>query len=130
MHYACIIKNYVLLLHHQTRTIKYFSIMAYISTEQVKEIRQNLKKEFPNLKFSVKRLYYSKVQVSILSGNIDFGTTYKNCTHETDGVFGKINQIVNKGNFNNSDSMTDYFHVGFYTEISIGRWDYSYVLKK
>lgn len=130
MYFACIIKIYILLLHHQTRTIKHFSIMAYISTEQVKEIRQNLKKEFPNLKFSVKRLYYSKVHVSILSGNIDFGTTYKNCTHVTDGIFNKINQIVNKGNFDNSDSMTDYFHVGFYTEISIGRWDYSYVFKK
>ena len=103
--------------------------MAYISTEQVKEIRQNLKNEFPGLKFSVKREHYSKVYVSIISGNIDFGTNYKKCTHETEGVLGKINSIVNKGNFDESDSMTDYFHVGFYTEISVGRWDYSYIFK-
>jgi hypothetical protein len=43
----------------------------------------------------------------------------------------KIRDIVNlvgekEANFDDSDSMTDYFHVGFYTTISIGK-DYPYV---
>lgn len=103
--------------------------MAYISTEQVKVIRENLKKEFPQFKFSVKREHYSKVCVSILSGNVDFGTTYKKFKFEKDGVLGKINSIVNTGNFDESDSMTDYFHVGFYTDMSIGQYDKPYIIK-
>jgi hypothetical protein len=46
--------------------------MAYITTEQVKEIRTQLKQAFPRLKFSVKKINYSKVSVTIKSGDIDF----------------------------------------------------------
>jgi hypothetical protein len=41
-----------------------------------------------------------------------------------------IDEIVtamNIGNHDRSDSQTDYFDVGFYTDISIGRWDTPYV---
>jgi hypothetical protein len=34
---------------------------------------------------------------------------------------------MNIGNHDRSDSQTDYFDVGFYTDISIGRWDTPYV---
>ena len=48
--------------------------MAYISTEEVKAIRQELKKEFPNIKFSVtKESGGLSVNVSIMkSEEIDF----------------------------------------------------------
>jgi len=42
-----------------------------------------------------------------------------------------IDEIVaamNIGNHDNSDSQTDYFDVGFYTDINIGRWDTPYAL--
>ena len=39
----------------------------------------------------------------------------------------KANQILQEGNFDNSDSMTDYFHVGFYSEINIGNWEKDFI---
>tara|TARA_R100000664_G_C2628278_1_gene59078 strand:+ start:56 stop:478 length:423 start_codon:yes stop_codon:yes gene_type:complete len=46
--------------------------MAYITTDEVKEIRKELKETFPNLKFSVRKDHHSTVNVSIVKGNIDF----------------------------------------------------------
>ena len=44
-----------------------------------------------------------------------------------------LNEIIpamNAGNHDRSDSQTDYFDVGFYTDINIGRWDTPYALVK
>jgi len=47
--------------------------MAYISTEEVKAVRVALKESFKNkIKFSVRREHYSSLNVSILSGEINF----------------------------------------------------------
>lgn len=35
--------------------------------------------------------------------------------------------IMNEGNHNRSDLMTDYHDVGWYTDINVGRWDKDYV---
>ena len=34
---------------------------------------------------------------------------------------------MNKGNHDNSDIMTDYFDVGWYIDVNIGKWDKPYV---
>ena len=34
---------------------------------------------------------------------------------------------MNKGNHDNSDAMTDYFDVGWYVDVNIGRWNQPYV---
>lgn len=36
--------------------------------------------------------------------------------------------LMNKGNHDNSDIQTDYFDVGWYIDINIGKWDRPYVL--
>ena len=47
--------------------------MAYISTEEVKAVRVALKESFKNkIKFSVRREHYSSLNVSIISGEINF----------------------------------------------------------
>jgi len=47
--------------------------MAYISTDEVKAVRVALKERFKNkLKFSVTRSNYSSINVSIISGEINF----------------------------------------------------------
>lgn len=50
---------------------------------------------------------------------------------------GKVKQFLNElkaagmtGNHNNSDSMTDYFDVGWYLDINVGKWDKPYQLIK
>jgi len=35
--------------------------------------------------------------------------------------------LMNLGNHDNSDSMTDYFDVGWYVDVNIGRWDRPYI---
>lgn len=37
---------------------------------------------------------------------------------------------MNKGNHDNSDIMTDYFDVGWYIDVNIGRWNKPYVLEQ
>lgn len=38
--------------------------------------------------------------------------------------------VMDEGNFDQSDSQTDYFNVGWYIHIAIGQWDKPYLLKK
>ncbi len=38
--------------------------------------------------------------------------------------------LMNYGNHDNSDIMTDYFDVGWYVDVNIGKWDQPYILEK
>jgi len=39
-------------------------------------------------------------------------------------------EVLNTGNYDKSDAMTDYFNVGFYVDVNIGTWDKPYILNK
>ena len=157
--------------------------MAYIKAEQVKEFRKEIKKAFPECKFSIRTRNHSTVDVTLLESpysyeelfNVEFrvddlrkqnsyfeGVTYEEAEEKAiemvakekraveDGefnlsinhfylenyegkakdIFEKIHQIVNRGNHDNSDAMTDYFDVGWYTDFSIGNWDRGYRVAK
>ena len=113
--------------------------MAYISTEEMKEKRQAIKKAFPakdGWKFSITRQHYSTIRVSIMQypDNYDFGTEHLSVNHyyinDSDKygeaekeVLRKINDILHIGHFDESDAMTDYFHCAWYISIEIGKWD-------
>lgn len=43
-------------------------------------------------------------------------------------LFKKIVAALNTDNFDKSDIMTDYFHVGHYVDIQIGRWNKPFVV--
>lgn len=117
--------------------------MAYINKEQVKQIREALKKEFPEIKFSVRKENYSSVYVSILKSPYDFSDLphYRpdyytsvnhfrvpDCKHRR--ILEKVLEIVRTGSdriwFDKSDSMTDYFHVAFYIHLYVGHWENGY----
>lgn len=56
---------------------------------------------------------------------------YKN--HFTNNCLGFLQEcmeILNEGNHDNSDIMTDYFDVGWYVDINIGKWNKPYQLIK
>lgn len=116
--------------------------MAYITSERVAEIRKELKNKFPSWKLSVTRQHYSVVKVVILKSDIDLthllhghkylrtdvfnvGDTFG--TPEATAALQGIHTITNKDNYNNSDSQSDYFDVGFYVTISIGDFEKPYV---
>lgn len=43
--------------------------------------------------------------------------------------FGELFPVMNKGNHDNSDIQTDYFDVGWYVDVNVGKWDKPYVVK-
>lgn len=45
--------------------------MPYITTEEVKEIRNAIKKAYPEYKFSITKRHHSSVDVNIMSGPLD-----------------------------------------------------------
>lgn len=111
--------------------------MAYLSAERVKEIRTQLKKEFPSFKFSITRDNWSGIKISILESNVDFNlgeSTYKQVneyyiersyTGQAREVLLRIREIANAG--------VSYHETGdygnqpsFYLSINIGQWDKPY----
>lgn len=117
--------------------------MAYITAERTREIKKELKQAFPKIKFSVVNRHSMEVDVAIMESDIDFSDILEDRTHTTVNhywidknypthaeLLKKIYAIVNKGNHDNSDIMTDYFDVGFYVTLEIGKWDKPYVCRK
>lgn len=104
--------------------------MAYIDKEKSKEIRKQLKAAFPEIKFSVTIDNYTSLYCCIMEAPIRFTEEdYSQLNHyyldryEYSNVLQRISDICNEGNHNNSDSMTDYFDVGWYFSLNVGKWD-------
>jgi len=128
--------------------------MAYISAEDVKAIRNELKQEFPKFKFAVRKGSGSlSVDVVVQKATYAFqdqfeksfqGKRYAQVNQywikdhfsdvEEREFMLKVNEIMHnapgraggKVYFDESDAMTDYFHTAFYTHLSIGQWDKEY----
>lgn len=112
--------------------------MPYITTERVSEIRNNLKKEFPNFKFSIRKENHSSVNVDILEAPFnmlrDETKTYETVNHfyindtfkdfpEAKEVLIRINEIMNATNGVFVED-GDYGTVpNYYTNLSIGSYD-------
>lgn len=112
--------------------------MPFISKEEVKEIRNELKKELPNIKFSVRKLHDMEVNITLVKGDIDFGTNREQVNqyhleNHWDGeryeVLKKVNDIASK----NKHEVVwdgDYGSVpNYYVHIQIGRFDKPYEVK-
>ncbi|MEY2703525.1 MAG: Sinorhizobium phage phiM7 [Bacteroidota bacterium] len=119
--------------------------MAYMSTEHAAKIRKNLKEAFPGFKFSITKHHHSSICVSILESPLDFSKDFeKNESgyiqlnqyyldrYSHSDILKQMYNIINKGNFNDSDIQTDYFHVGFFVHFNIGQWNrpYKQIIKK
>ena len=113
--------------------------MPYITTDRVKEIRNELKKNFPTFKLSVTRRHHSVVVVSILEAPFDLmpnkegkkhtpinyfyiKENYKDTPKIAETLQG-IYDIMDEGNRTVSHD-GDYGDVPkFYTDLEIGQWD-------
>jgi len=122
--------------------------MAYISATDVTAIRNELKAQFPQFKFGVRKGSGSlSVEVTIKSGPADFSDIFAhgaghaqiNEYHlgnygEHEPMLSKTSEIMHnapgraggKVFFDESDSMSDYFHTAFYTHLQIGSWNEPY----
>lgn len=116
--------------------------MAYVNTETKTKIHAALKPIFK--KYGIKATlarnsYQSTLVVNIVSGDIDFKTTYQqvNVYHVASHYEGKAKQFLNdvlqtiklSGEwYDESDSQRDYFNTAFYIDINIGKYDKPYIL--
>ena len=113
--------------------------MAYMSQENKKTLAPAIKsvlKEY-NMKGSIGVDNHSTLVVNLKEGHIDFGSkndsvnTYwidKHYTGIAQQFLNELKDAMMTGNYNNSDIMTDYFDVGWYIEINVGKWNKEYVL--
>ncbi len=112
--------------------------MAYVTKEKLTEVRTKLKKQFPNIKFSVTQQNHMVLVICVMKSNIDFSdlknnkeiniyslNQYKQHTE----FFQKLVNIVMAGNHNNSDTMTDYYDVGWYVTLRVGKYDKDHILE-
>lgn len=112
--------------------------MAYIDTDTVKKIRNALKAEFPNTKFSVRRSASCALHVSVMKSSLfEDGVSQPVNHYWLDDMedqnkrefLKKVDETIRVVGdyFDKSDSMTDYFHCAFYYDIEIGKWDKPHV---
>ena len=121
--------------------------MAYVSKELKAKIAAELKTAIPKgWKYSLAVRNYSTIVLTISSSPVDLirahaaspyfdpeTATYVEVnpyhwkSHLSDpevaDVFGKVFAALNTDNYDNSDVQTDYFDVGHYVALHIGRWD-------
>lgn len=114
--------------------------MPYITTDKVKEIRNELKSQFPKFKFSVVRDNYSSVNVAVLNGPIDFGTEHQSVNqywikdHWKDNPTAmefllKVNDIIG-GDVREITYDFDYGSIpSYYYSINVGKWNKPYIQK-
>jgi len=108
-----------------------------------KLVREFVKKEFPKSKFSITQergrvMYINLVKAPFdpisVKGHEKFGKDGRlqvsthpiedvNLTAEGQKMFQAIKDFTDKYNWDNSDSMTDYFDVNFYLHLNVGLWD-------
>jgi hypothetical protein len=106
-------------------------------------------------KYSLAVRHHSTLVITISEGTIDFIGNFIETTKNMEGrdnseiptyinvntynmnnwfsgdvrdILTKIRNIMNTGNHDNSDIMTDYFDIGWYVDINIGKWDKPYKL--
>lgn len=117
--------------------------MPYITKEQVALKRKQIKKQFPDFKFSIRNENYSKISVTILEGPVamtdredgyehvnvfSIGRVYEN-KPTVKSVLEGIYSIINRDNYTESFD-GDYGNIpSFYTRIAIGDWDRPYICK-
>ncbi|QDP46284.1 MAG: hypothetical protein Unbinned3556contig1001_55 [Prokaryotic dsDNA virus sp.] len=113
--------------------------MAFMNQEKKKrlapKIKQILKKH--NIKGTLSVQDHSQLTLTLKSGSIDFGTDsineywYKDHFADNPAALAFLSEVIpamNAENFDESDPMTDYFHVGYYISVRIGSYDKPYEL--
>ncbi len=112
--------------------------MAYIGQEKKKELAPRVKHILKKhgMKGTLSIDNYSSLRLTLQSGSIDFGTDsineywYKDHFKDNPEALAFLSEVIpalNVGNFDNYDPMTDHFHVGWYVDVNLGRWDKPYV---
>lgn len=123
--------------------------MAYVSQDLKKSLAPVIKRICAKhgVKATLAVRHHSTLVLNVKSGKIDFFSDFGlegvnrdiqvNPYHYRSHFTGKslkfLQEVIpamNRGNHDNSDLMTDYFDVGWYIDVNIGKWDKPYTLEK
>ena len=108
--------------------------MAYMNVEKKNKLAPGIKKVLAEdgMKGTIAKDDYG-LKVNLKSGPIDFGTDSVNEYHIASHFTGvakefllKLKDAMMVGNHNNSRIEIDYFDVGWYIHINIGKWNKPY----
>lgn len=130
--------------------------MAYVSKEKKAKIAEALKAVMPkDWKYSLAVRHHSTIVLTIRSAPVDLVAeafeaerrhyllkdeaakvpSYMSVNHYNaaraygeDHIFVKIAAALNTDNYDRSDSQSDYFDVGHYVDINIGKWDKPFIV--
>ena len=114
--------------------------MAYVQKELKAKVAGLLKEITPKgWRYSLSVKHHSTLVLTIQSAPVDL-TAERFCGHNERQIrntapaghadlFVSIFKAMNCDNYNNSDLMTDYFDIGYYTEINIGTREKPYKVK-
>ncbi len=124
--------------------------MAYMSQEKKAKIAPAVKailKKY-NVKGSLAVNNHSTLVLNISQGSIDFYKDFGNGGQPQFGIqvnpywyhehftglskefLAEVLNAMNEGNHDRSDIQTDYFDVGWYVDVNIGKWNKAYTLVK
>lgn len=132
--------------------------MAYMSQDKKAKISEALKKAIPSdWKWSLAVRHQSTICLTIAGAPVDLVTDYANHGMQEPSrsaaiakghvdvnpfywkqhfspalveVFSPIFEALNLDNHDRSDSMSDYYDVGHYVSVSLGRWNKPFVVKQ
>ena len=108
--------------------------MAYMNVERKNQLAPGIKKVLAEygMKGTIAKDDYA-LNVNLKSGPIDFGTDSVNEYHIASHFTGVAKEFLLKlkdammiGNHNNSRIEIDYFDVGWYISINVGKWNKPY----
>ena len=113
--------------------------MAFMNQEKKKRLAPKIKQVLDkhNMKGTLSVQDHSQLTLTLKSGSIDFKTDsineywYKDHFADNPAALAFLSEIIpamNVENFDKSDIMTDYFHVGYYISVKIGSYDKPYDL--
>lgn len=113
--------------------------MAYMNQEKKAKLAPAIKAicKKHGVKASLAVHNHSTLVLNIKSGKIDFGETRQQVNpywyheHYTGAALEFLKEVIpamNVGNHDRSDIQTDYFDVGWYIDVNIGKWNNPYVL--
>jgi len=125
--------------------------MAHVSQQRKSELAPAIKAAFARygMKGSIAVRHHSTLVINVKEGPIDFNASrtgrwaegfvynghldvnvYHYRDHYTGDALAFLDEVItaaNRGNHDRSDLMTDYFDVGWYVDVNIGRWNQPYI---
>lgn len=107
--------------------------MPYVTTNQVKQVRNTLKKMFPAVKFSVTRRHYSTIHIVIAESPFKWAESYVQLNpfyleeYDHSAFLKAVAEVAFEGNRIISED-GDYGSIpNFYVDIHIGTWEKPHV---